>query len=144
MPVLRSCRVAPGFCFPITRERAARCTPCFPLVFPSQFHGLQKFCAEMDAWLQLRMFRVWISTHTGRVVRPSYVTGWGSPALPLLEKRMWKRCSEIPLTCRYLSLESPSLLPSLLLTHWPQYFKASCVLFQLCNKLSWAFCDALC
>lgn len=91
VPVLRHCRGAPGFSFPVTRERAAPCTPCFPLAFPSQFHGLQKFCTEMSAWLQSRVFRVWIPTRTGRVVQPPYVTEMKLLSTPYFRKENAKK-----------------------------------------------------
>lgn len=73
MPVRRNHRVALGLSIPITWERAAPCTPCFPFVFPPQFHGLQKFCTQvMSAWLLWWVLRLWVPTHRGRVVQPPY------------------------------------------------------------------------
>lgn len=91
MPALRHCRGAPGFSFLITRERAAPCTPCFPLVFPSWFHGLRKFCAEVSAWLQSLMFSVCIPTHTSRVVQPPCLTEKRLPSTPCFRKENAKK-----------------------------------------------------
>lgn len=52
MPALKCWTGASGLPLSITCERAAACTPCFPIDVPSQFNFLQYICTEMSAWLQ--------------------------------------------------------------------------------------------
>lgn len=132
VPVLRCYRV--GFSFPITCERAAPCTSCSPLVFPSQFYGLQKFCTEMSAWLQSRAFRVWIPMSMGRVVQPPYVTEMRLPRTPSFRKENMKKMQcNISKPGRSLL---PSLLPCFLLTdHSTSKPRMLCLVFFVCFSL---------
>lgn len=134
MPVRRNHRVALGLSIPITWERAAPCTPCFPFVFPPQFHGLRKFCTQvMSAWLPWWVLRLWVPTRRGRVVQPPYARD-EAPQHSLLykwEHTQKKKGSKIPDAQLAISAWKVSQLLFLLLTHCPQHFKASCVFVAL-------------
>lgn len=133
--------------FPITREGSSLYT-MFPLSLPISVSwppGILPWNEHMTA---VRVFRVLIPTHTGRVVQPPYVTEMRLPSPACFRKENTKSA------VKYLSCAakpgkffSVAFLATLLLTHWLQHFKASWgIFFPSCaiNCLSWAFCGALC